>query len=349
MKRPHLISKNGYLHIAVFIHKFGPDKKIILDNKGNPKWFRKTITTGQPDNKQGRSLAGDSLQQYRSGSLPSSNGFSPILLSDFLVKYNDLYPTKNPNSLKVYGYAVNSFTRILGNKYMHLYSVEEIDSYISLSLTNISGITVKNYVKHLTTLFSRAKKYHHILDNVFHQAIEINLPEPVYRTYTGDEFKKLLEIIDVPLYKDICIIYVYTGMRLSELLRQELSEIDDQFIHVTKTKTKKDRYIEIHDHIRPIIEKYRKCNQKYLIEYYPGKPLHKHTIQDKIKGYLCKAGLDPNLTAKAMRKTFGSWLLDEGVPIEWIASQLGNSVAIALKHYAKYQKRVYKGWVNRMK
>lgn len=68
---------------------------------------------------------------------------------------------------------------------------------------------------------------------------------------------------------EVAMIYIYTGMRLSELLEVEKTNVDIKgriIIGGKKTAAGKDRRIPIHKCILPFIEKRMQSESKYLIE-----------------------------------------------------------------------------------
>ena len=75
----------------------------------------------------------------------------------------------------------------------------------------------------------------------------------------------------------------------------------------------------------------------------PPWPDVSHALPD-----LCrKAGIDPANT-NDLRRTFGSWLAQEGVPILTIARLMGNSVAVAEKAYARLSEAAFRESVEKI-
>jgi integrase len=92
--------------------------------------------------------------------------------------------------------------------------------------------------------------------------------EPIHTRYTDKEIKSLWEALGSINNVDIILIYIYTGMRPSELLEM-LSEnvhLDKRYmVGGMKTEAGRNRYIPIHEAIVPLIKYRLEQNRKYLI------------------------------------------------------------------------------------
>lgn len=70
-------------------------------------------------------------------------------------------------------------------------------------------------------------------------------------------------------YNDITLILLYTGMRISELLKMELEDVNLEgryMVGGVKTRAGKNRIIPIHDDIYELVENLYNKNKRYLIE-----------------------------------------------------------------------------------
>lgn len=134
----------------------------------------------------------------------------------------------------------------------------------------------------IKTFWSQVFKY-----AIEHDIIEKNYSEFV-KTRDKDEGTKRTAIPDEDITKiwkaidegdetaEVVMIYIYTGLRLSELLEIPKENVDLEnriMIGGKKTAAGKDRRIPIHSCILPFIEKRMQWNYEYLIEGKRGKPL----------------------------------------------------------------------------
>lgn len=138
----------------------------------------------------------------------------------------------------------------------------------------------------LKTFWGQVFKY-----AIEHDIIQKNYSEFV-KTRDKDEGTKRTAIPDEDIAKiwtavdegdetaEVVMIYVYTGLRLNELLELKKENVDlDTRIMIggKKTAAGKDRKIPIHTCILPFIEKRMQSNNEYLIEH-KGKPFKGQTF-----------------------------------------------------------------------
>lgn len=91
---------------------------------------------------------------------------------------------------------------------------------------------------------------------------------PIHTTFTEKEIAALWNSLYVINNVDIVLIYIYTGMRPTELLDIESCDVhleERYMIGGIKTDAGIDRIIPIHEAIVPLIEKRLSDNRKYLI------------------------------------------------------------------------------------
>lgn len=91
---------------------------------------------------------------------------------------------------------------------------------------------------------------------------------PIHTRFTDDEIRKLWDALWTVNNVDIVLIYIYTGLRPSELLDIESGNVhlaDRYMIGGMKTEAGRNRIIPIHDAIVPLIEFRLGQNRPYLI------------------------------------------------------------------------------------
>ena len=278
-----------------------------------------------------------------------------ILFTDFKRDYLDfLEPNHMHKTVLSYRCAFNEFIRILGDKNMDSYSLKEIDSFLLTKTKECqSNYTAKKYKNHLRVAFEQAKKWGYIKTNLFNECMKVKVDQNEVKFMSIEEFKKLMNVVDNELYSNIFVFAVSTGMRLGEIIHLKKDDLDlnNKTILVRsdnehRTKSKKSRTIEIAQILFPLISKYMESNSQYVFEK-NGKILSPSGIAHKFKYYLRKAKLDDNYNFHTLRKTYGSWLLQKGVPIEKISKFLGHcNILVTQMHYASLIKDKFDGEVN---
>lgn len=91
---------------------------------------------------------------------------------------------------------------------------------------------------------------------------------PIHTRFTDDEICKLWDALWTVNNVDIVLIYIYTGLRPSELLDIESSNVhlaDRYMIGGMKTEAGRNRIVPIHEAIAPLVEYRLNQNRPYLI------------------------------------------------------------------------------------
>jgi len=217
-----------------------------------------------------------------------------------------------------------------------------------------SEYTVKNYRAYLRAAFEQARKWKYIKVNPVEDSQLVKVPEPEIITFSVSDIKKFLNTAP-EIYKDIFTFTLYTGLRAGDVVNIKLSDIDfinriiaiGNDVHVSKNQ--KQNSIEIADAIIPIINKYRMSNLEYLFESKFRAKYSAHTISNAFKRIVARAGINEKLNHKSLRKTFATFLYEEGIHIEEISRYLHHSsVNVTKKHYAKMLRRPFTGVTNKI-
>lgn len=120
-----------------------------------------------------------------------------------------------------------------------------------------------------------------------------------------------------------------SGLRVSELINLTIRNIDfDERTMRIRGKGDKDRIVLFDTEAKALILKYldtRSKDSDYLIISQRGKPLSARYIQQMIKKYGDKAGIEKKVTPHVLRHSFATHLLKNGVDIRVIQQLLGHS------------------------
>lgn len=168
-----------------------------------------------------------------------------------------------------------------------------------------------------------------------------------------NEITKLIEFFEKGEHQVDTLFYLLatTGMRIGEAYGLAWNDIDDNQIHVrrgyshsykvfTEGKTESSiRTIEIDDKTKAIINRYRmkyqKVCSKYLFINNFNEPIMTHTAILKRLRNVCNELEIQELTPHAFRHSHCSYLLFNGVDIQYVAKRLGHStVAETQKTYS---------------
>lgn len=125
-------------------------------------------------------------------------------------------------------------------------------------------------------------------------------------------------------------IYLYTGMRRSELIRLNRQDIDlrNGLIYIRDTKSKKDRAVPIHDDLRLLLENVHEGIGKLFPRWSSA-----DVMTALFRKYADKAGV--SATLHHLRHSFGSYLSMAGEDINKIQKLMGHRDIKTTQIYAK--------------
>lgn len=147
----------------------------------------------------------------------------------------------------------------------------------------------------------------------------------------------------------IMMLFFGTGIRVSELVGIDLSDIDfyNASLFITRKGGDEDE-VFFGSEVQEALEDYVSSSRDYLLAGNDDPALfismqHKRmtvrSVQLMIKGYAQKAGLNMKVTPHALRRTFGTNLYEETSDIYLVADALHHSsVETTRKHYASMSK-----------
>ena len=292
-----------------------------------------------------------------------------IILEAFRKSFDERsYPSPSPNSIKLKKFS-DEYIELLKLSTSEAYIKRSVipafkHLYLYLGNVELHNITPQHIEKFLLEHFQKAKYstalYYRVLKAAFRKAIswkyidrnpfqEIRLPKIQRKAtifLTMDELKLIINKTDTKVMKDIFMFAFLTGMRLAELLNLTWDQVDlvQNFIQVGSnnflTKSKKIRFIPLSIPAKNILI-HRKPERIYLKDYYVfdkgnGFNLSSDYVSKKFKKALRKSGLDERIHFHTLRASFGSFLLQSGVPISYISNLLGHSsISVTERHYTR--------------
>jgi len=327
MKRPFLSkTKEGYWHIYYFDeygkrHSFSTGEKLSGPASDKFDDFKKNIFKPQEKNKK--------------------------LITEFLSDYLSISEaTKSPKTCANIKTAFNEFVRICGNRSIGQYSVLDIDKFLSQKTKEASIWTARKYRIVLNAAFNKAIEWKFVSENPVKKSAKIKKPVNDIVHFDKLEFKNFIESVDNEFFKDIFIFAVLSGLRLNEIMRLKVSDINFKskiiFVESTQTnptKDKESRSVELNPHLIPILEKltFNREPKSPLFTPLPGIVNMDEYVSKKFKFYIKKANINPKLHFHSLRSTFGMWLLNEGINLKFISQQLGHArLSTTEDYYAKY-------------
>jgi integrase/recombinase XerD len=196
----------------------------------------------------------------------------------------------------------------------------------------IKPATVNTELRTLKSFFNTLARYEYVKENPIHGVKMLVIEKNEPRSLTDAELRRIFQAIGGDIdYTDLLQMYLHTGARRSELLPPKLSWEDIDF------DAKTIRLIGKFDQVRHVpldklafeIVSRRKNIEKRLKPF----DFNYDYMYKKIKRFMNKANVLDG-TVHALRRTFGSKLVQSGVDIYIVSKLLGHSsIRITENHY----------------
>ena len=260
---------------------------------------------------------------------------------EFLEYSSGVHSSK---TLRTHRTAFKEFLRVEGNIPLHSIGIREIEHFLSVKKKEASEWTARKYYGSLAAAFERAVQWELIKVNPFRKIKKPKPPEVLPLFFSEVEFNSLLSSVHHRDFRELCITALLTGLRLSELLSLQWSDIDftTKVIQVKNsetftTKTRKNRTVPMSEELFRLLKE-RKENirneSENVFHNKKGRPLKEQTISQQFKKYVRSAGLNDKLHFHSLRHSFATHLVKKGIPLFAIQKLLGHSTSKTTEVYA---------------
>ncbi len=143
------------------------------------------------------------------------------------------------------------------------------------------------------------------------------------------EITSMIKVTDNIKHKLIIMIGYGSGLRLNEINRVRLADIDRERmqLRVKQGKGRKDRYTKLAAKILPVLDAYIEKHHPVdlLFTGATGGLYSDRSIQQVVKKAAFRAGITKTVTTKTLRHSFATHLLEHGVELRYIQEMMGHS------------------------
>ena len=172
----------------------------------------------------------------------------------------------------------------------------------------------------------------------------IDLLEAPLKELAALKQTSVAEIDPTPFVRDVAILEtIYScGLRISELCGLQADDIswNERIVRV-RGKGKKERLVPVGAPALAAIQNYwNKLNPLpgidapvFLAKAHKLKPMYPRLVQLRLKRYLARAGLDPQLTPHQLRHSYATHLLDAGADLRSVQELLGHAHLVSTQVY----------------
>ena len=242
---------------------------------------------------------------------------------------------KKRNTIQREKYIYDKLIKYIGDIRIRHVDLGELQNYIArrYSKDKISPATVRIEIKTLRAFFNTLISHGYLDSNPTIGLKGPNVETKPIRFLTQTEIYNLINTIDCPNFKDLIIAYLNTGARKEELLPGRCTwdnvEFETRVISITG-KRDKTRIVPLNKTMFDILHRRKNIeNREFPFNF------NYQNIYPKLKFYYKQAGIK-NADVHALRRTFGSLLVQNGISIYIVSKLLGHtSVTITENHYAE--------------
>ncbi len=169
-----------------------------------------------------------------------------------------------------------------------------------------------------------------------------------------DDFKSLIGKLERDKEYKFCLLItigVFTGLRISDLLKLRFSQFESEILTIQEQKTKKTRRIKINPDLRVIVERIKKriviidTDQYIFLNRYRTKPIDQSYVNVKLKEIFKRydVDIDGNISSHLFRKTLGNRVLRlnnySGESVILLMELFGHSSPAITKRYLGLRER----------
>lgn len=184
----------------------------------------------------------------------------------------------------------------------------------------------KMYIASLKFLYGTTLRRPEVVAHIPWPKVHSALPDIL----SGTEVFALLDALDSPKYRAIVLTTYGAGLRVSEVCKLRVTDIDSRrmLIHLRKGKGGRDRYVPLPERVLFALRRYWVLSRPTGPELFPGQSaaatISAGAVRSQLHQAATKAGLGKRVTPHTLRHTFATHLLELGTDIRVIQMLLGH-------------------------
>lgn len=213
-----------------------------------------------------------------------------------------------------------------------------------LRARSLQGMTINNHLSTIRSFFrflldQEQVERNPVLESHYLRRRGAILPQAM----TDEEARRLLAVIQDKMDHAMFLLLVRSGLRVGELVSLSLADVDleQQTVRVERgEKNGRGRIVYFSTDARAALEAWLEQRAPFpevsrLFFTKKTKRIQVCTINDRFKHYLALAGINKPYSAKSLRHTFATQLLNAGVPLTTLQELLGHDRITTTQMYAR--------------
>jgi len=248
-------------------------------------------------------------------------------------------------TIKAYVSCLRSFVNYFQPRHPRDLTEHDIRDYLLYLLTekNHAAGTVNQVFNALRLLYVDLYKKPMVIESLPRPQKEKQLPDVL----NEDEVRRLFASVTNLKHRTMLMLTYASGLRVSELVRLRVEDIDGErgVIHIRKAKGKRDRFSIFPASLRPQLLAYWKVSKLGMSGWlFPGQSHDHHlaerSIQAVLERALKQAGISKPVSMHTLRHTFATHLLEQGTDLRYIQELLGHQSVRTTEIYTHVSNRV---------
>lgn len=209
---------------------------------------------------------------------------------------------------------------------------EAIDRFKSriFSMKGKDGVTaakassITKYLSAARTFFSKAVEWKYIDESPMRRIKSPRLPKRLPRYFAPEEIKQLFEKAP-PYWREVFLIYLYTGMRRAELTNLKWSDVRGGMIIVKDPKEGREKIIPIAPPVQMALDRLPRDSER-VVKWSPS------WVWENFKRTAEAAGLHESKLHR-LRHSFATYLLDATGDLKGVSELMGHSTVQTTEIY----------------
>lgn len=311
----------------VILIRFPYDKNLVerVKKLAGAKWSRSKKAWHVPDTSQYRLKFGLEEKVIGKDALLRIAEINQLNFQHYI----DLLYLKgySANTIKTYTTEFAQLLYLLKDKNVNELTTEHLKSYLlyCLQILKLSENQVHSRINAIKFYFEKVLKQATIVLDIPRPQKPFLLPKVIHI----DDVAKMINLTENYKHKTMLMLVYGMGLRVSEIVKLEISDIDSKNmqVHIRGAKGKKDRYTNLPEAVLPFLRIYYKAYKpkKYLFEGQYGEQYSTRSAQHVFKQSLKRANINKNIGIHGLRHSFATHLLEQGTDVSYIQKLLGHN------------------------
>lgn len=247
-----------------------------------------------------------------------------------------------PATIQYYKDALHA-TKKIRNKEFVEWKEKDVEEFITKSKELMKVTTINTRLRALRSFYNFLEKNHLKKENPMKNIKLLRDRQKTIETLENHEIENLVKTIRkkktfVSIRDEVIfLVFLDTGVRLSELVGIELSDVRENKIVIRQTKNLFERTVYLSDITKEMIKKYiiirGEVSTKKLFINQDNEELKAHSIQTRFTKYGEEAKIDKRVSPHTFRHTMAKRMIVAGVDAFSLMSLLGHTDITVTKRY----------------